>query len=264
MTTREPALIAAGDPPGEYPVYFYEKTTSSLDAAWRLIEEGALPIWGSTLARRQTAGRGRMGRVWQSPPGHVYGAIRLPAARPFDGPGASLALAFVLSEALNGFGEFLIKWPNDLIYGGGKAGGLLLESRGATLTAGIGLNLVAPPAGEWVGRREPGAPPPSALPASETPEELWSGLVKKIILLYDKKFGAMGMEELSRLAERRLLWRGLNVIIRQPATEPAQTGAGPLRGRIAGLCPAGSLLIHSGQREYRVWSGSVCLDYFQN
>ncbi len=234
--------------------------SSSLDAAWEFQAQGRLPVWGAVLMERQNAGRGRMGRVWQSPPGHVYGTLRLPTAPPFDGPGASLALALFLAEALKDFGwDMNVKWPNDLIFEGGKAGGLLLESRRDALVAGVGLNLRTPPPGDWVRERDPGTPPPAALPFAGPPAELWSTLVKKIILLYNKKFGGRPMADLIPAAEKILFWRGRMVIVTTPASDPPAPAAG-LAGRILGLGSEGQLRLVNASGEYLLWSGTVGLD----
>ncbi len=208
----------------------------------------------------QSSGRGRMGRVWQSPPGHVYAALRLPLAPPFDGPGASLALAFLLrasfAEAFDYGWNFDLKWPNDLIFEGGKVGGILLESRGENLVAGVGFNLVAPPEGEWRLDRDPAAPPPVALPFSGGPVKLWAALVKQIIVLYNKKFGGLSMKEVAEKAENFLLWRGQNVTVFQPASEPPAP-ENPLSGRIKGLGPEGQLILENSRGRYALWSGLV-------
>jgi hypothetical protein len=131
----------------DYPVYRIGQTTTVFDPAWKLYDEGQLPVWGSVLARSQTKGRGRFGRPWCSPPGHVYAALRLPVAAPFDGPSASVALALLISLALEELFSLktLIKWPNDIVMERKKVGGLLLEARRGTIIGGIGLNLISPP-----------------------------------------------------------------------------------------------------------------------
>lgn len=243
-----------------YPLYLCGPGTSSFDAAWELLAEGRLPVWGAVLMESQSGGRGRMGRIWQSPPGHVYGALRLPQAPPFDGPGASLALALLLSLSLERLGlEVEIKWPNDLIYEGGKSGGILLESKPGGLVAGVGLNLKSPPVGSWTAERDDGAPVPSALPLDRGPEEVWAALVKNIILLYKKKFGCWSMAEAAAAAEKRLFWRGRRVRVITPASEPQAPPSG-LRGRLEGLAPDGGLLLVNEAGRYKLWSGTVCLE----
>ena len=246
---------------GEYrlPVHHFGPGTSSMDVLWELIEAGECPVWGTTLMERQSAGRGRMGRSWQSPPGHVYGALRLPTEPPFDGPGASLALSVLLALALNEYGfPAGLKWPNDLILAEAKVGGLLLESRKDALIAGIGFNLGSPPEGDWLKERAAGAPPPGAIDWDGGPKALWAGLVKNAFLLYNKKFGSRSISHLLPEAERLLLWRGRTVKVDRPASEPLAPESG-LTGRIVGLGPEGQLFLTTSAGSYQVWSGTLLL-----
>lgn len=102
------------------------------------------------VAEFQSAGRGRRGRSWMSPPG---GGIclsvggRLPAA-PSDYASLPTAVGVACAEALEKLGApgIGLKWPNDLLLDGGKLGGILIELRGesqgpATIAVGIGLNV---------------------------------------------------------------------------------------------------------------------------
>lgn len=243
----------------EYPLYLCGPGSSSMDAAWDFIRAGELPPWGAVLMESQQGGRGRMGRVWQSPPGHIYGALRLPEGPPFDGPGASLALAFFVAASLREMGAAIqIKWPNDLIIDGSKAGGILLESKPGGLVAGVGLNLVQAPGGAWVDEREAGAPRPGALPFDGGPLAVWRELVKRVIKLYSKKFESWTMAETAAEAESLLFWRERLVRVITPASEPQAPPAG-LQGRIAGLASNGCLLLVNGPTKYKLWSGTVCL-----
>jgi BirA family biotin operon repressor/biotin-[acetyl-CoA-carboxylase] ligase len=111
--------------------------------------EDELPLpWSALIAFEQTAGRGRQGRSWASPPGQgVYATVlgRLPD--PARLPLLPLAVAARLAEALaphlaNGC---RLKWPNDLMTAGGKVGGVLVEalggaSRGVEVLVGFGVN----------------------------------------------------------------------------------------------------------------------------
>jgi BirA family biotin operon repressor/biotin-[acetyl-CoA-carboxylase] ligase len=97
----------------------------------------------------QTAGRGRLGRDWVSPPGNLYAStlVRLRAGDPLP---ATLALvaAVALDEVLRGWGaQPVIKWPNDLLLGGAKLSGILLERSGEAVIIGIGVNLAHHPDG---------------------------------------------------------------------------------------------------------------------
>lgn len=107
------------------------------------LEEG---IW--LRAERQSGGRGRLGRVWVSPPGNLY-ASTLVRIRPSDPPAATLALvaAVALEEAVSAYvpGAALLKWPNDLLIDGAKLSGILLERAGEAVVIGIGVNLAFHP-----------------------------------------------------------------------------------------------------------------------
>jgi biotin-[acetyl-CoA-carboxylase] ligase BirA-like protein len=110
----------------------------------------AQPDASVLIADTQTAGRGRRGRAWVSPPGanlylsmfrRVYGGVRAQA-------GLSLALGVAAADAVRNFGVEAVglKWPNDLLVHGRKLGGLLVETvgDGDGVIAGIGLNLRMP------------------------------------------------------------------------------------------------------------------------
>ncbi|RSV38729.1 biotin--[acetyl-CoA-carboxylase] ligase [Sphingomonas sp. ABOLE] len=100
-------------------------------------------------AERQTAGKGRQGRAWVSPAGNLY-ISTLVRVRPTDPSPATLALlsAVALEEAVRAFGVApILKWPNDLLVGGAKLSGILLERAGDAIAVGIGVNLAAAPEG---------------------------------------------------------------------------------------------------------------------
>lgn len=109
------------------------------------------PDGALVTADAQTAGRGRLGRAWQSPPGRdIYASVLLRPGAPSEAFG-SLALAVGLGlhdglvAALGELPGLGLKWPNDLLIDGRKLGGILCESRwrGADLelVVGFGLNV---------------------------------------------------------------------------------------------------------------------------
>jgi BirA family biotin operon repressor/biotin-[acetyl-CoA-carboxylase] ligase len=103
-------------------------------------------------AERQTAGRGRQGRAWESPSGNLY-ATTLVRLRAGDPPAPTLALvaAVALDEAVRLWlpegAPLAIKWPNDLLLGGAKLSGILLERGGDAVVIGFGVNLAHHPEG---------------------------------------------------------------------------------------------------------------------
>lgn len=117
-------------------------------AAWAA--EGA-PDGSWLRADRQTGGRGRQGRDWHSPQGNLH-ASTLVRLQPSDPPAPTLALvaAVALHElcaALLPDRYVSIKWPNDILVGGAKLAGILLERRGDAVVIGMGVNLAHHPEG---------------------------------------------------------------------------------------------------------------------
>ena len=103
------------------------------------------------IADRQSAGRGRMGRQWASPVGngHASGLVRL---RKSDRDAATLALVAAIAvfdtvAIFGGAAQLMLKWPNDLLGGGAKLAGILLERAGDAVVVGVGVNLIDAPAG---------------------------------------------------------------------------------------------------------------------
>ena len=101
------------------------------------------------MAQIQEAGRGRQGREWVSRRGNFFGSTIVDLA-PGDPPPQSLSLAagLALIEAAETTAPdlpLLLKWPNDLVVGGAKVGGILLERHGERVVVGFGVNLAAAP-----------------------------------------------------------------------------------------------------------------------
>ena len=113
-----------------------------------LLREAGLAAPVLLIAAEQTAGRGRRGRRWHSAPGSgltfsLARVVRRPAR---ELAALSLVAGVAAARALRALGAPVeLKWPNDLVAGGGKLGGILVETRAAgrgTLAVfGIGINL---------------------------------------------------------------------------------------------------------------------------
>jgi BirA family biotin operon repressor/biotin-[acetyl-CoA-carboxylase] ligase len=149
MNQAEPRL------PEDFLLHRYETLGSTNDEARRLARarapEGTL-VW--SLA--QSAGKGRRGRVWMSPPGNLYlSLVQRPAGPPARAAQLGFVAAIALGDALDRLAGpvpgLRYKWPNDLLIDGRKIAGILLESETtATGTAdfviiGIGVNLISAP-----------------------------------------------------------------------------------------------------------------------
>lgn len=138
----------------------YERLASTQDEMKsRLREQAATDVPEGLViqAIEQSAGRGRQGRLWLSPPGNLYMSVLLKPACPVAQAGSlSLLICYSVGralEALCGPGQgFQLKWPNDVLLKGKKCAGILLESetdeKGALqhVIAGIGVNLASAPA----------------------------------------------------------------------------------------------------------------------
>jgi BirA family transcriptional regulator, biotin operon repressor / biotin---[acetyl-CoA-carboxylase] ligase len=124
------------------------ETRSTNEDMVAMAGEGAAE--GSWLrAEQQSGGRGRMGRVWSSPPGNLY-ASTIVRILPGDPAAASLGFvaAVALAEVLSSLAPhilFEIKWPNDVLASGAKLSGILLERSGDAVIIGIGVNLASHP-----------------------------------------------------------------------------------------------------------------------
>jgi BirA family biotin operon repressor/biotin-[acetyl-CoA-carboxylase] ligase len=113
----------------------FQSVSSTQDAA------RALPIGSIVVADHQTAGRGRLDRSWESLPGS---ALLVSFVLP-PNPLLSLAAGVAAAEACGT--RVRLKWPNDLLLGGAKLGGILVEATPSKAICGIGINLGWSPPG---------------------------------------------------------------------------------------------------------------------
>jgi BirA family biotin operon repressor/biotin-[acetyl-CoA-carboxylase] ligase len=117
---------------------------SRLDSTNELAVKEDWPSGTVIAADEQDRGRGRLGRAWQSPSGLnlYFSLVFFPSLSPCHWPGFPLAVGAALADALSPLAPGLgLKWPNDLLVPGGKLGGILLETAGGKLVAGVGLNV---------------------------------------------------------------------------------------------------------------------------
>lgn len=132
-----------------------KETGSTNDDAKRLAREGA-PEWTVVVAERQTAGRGRRGRSWITPPGLAltFSVVLRPSIAPKRAPLlvllAAAAVREAAEEALARTGKdhepVLVKWPNDVVVGSRKLCGVLVETSAESnrvlwCVVGVGVNV---------------------------------------------------------------------------------------------------------------------------
>ena len=133
---------------GKY-IHYFESVGSTNNIAYEMAEEGAQE--GTVvIANEQTKGKGRLGRVWDSPAdtGVYLSCILRPDIAPNEVPEITLVTAVSVVKAIRKFSgvQALIKWPNDILISDKKSGGILTELKAETdkinfVILGIGINI---------------------------------------------------------------------------------------------------------------------------
>ncbi|RRJ66297.1 biotin--[acetyl-CoA-carboxylase] ligase [Paenibacillus oralis] len=235
-----------------------EKTVSTQAEVRELAEAGA-PSGTLVVAEEQTGGRGRQGRAWYSPPGKgVWMSLLLrPDRQPLSfAPQLTLLIAVAVCRAVRHTAgvDAGIKWPNDLLVGGRKICGILVESVGedeliryAVAGIGIDVNLEAkdiPPQLQDVatslhiesGRRIDRA-------------ELIGAVLAEIEQLYEL-YRQEGFAPIGHL------WEALSVTLGRRVT--VKTPAGDVTGLAKALDPSGALVLAGDNGNMRIiFSGEV-------
>jgi BirA family biotin operon repressor/biotin-[acetyl-CoA-carboxylase] ligase len=142
-------------------IHVPETGSTNADAMRLALDGEDLPLW--LVADTQTAGRGRAGRSWISPAGNLYASLAVCCAAPIEKAGQlSLIAGISLYDAIRTAAELApnaglrLKWPNDILVGLAKMGGILIESTSARgrpgflAVLGFGLNVATSP--ENIGR----------------------------------------------------------------------------------------------------------------
>jgi BirA family biotin operon repressor/biotin-[acetyl-CoA-carboxylase] ligase len=229
-------LEAAGGPwPG---AIGYEPETTSTNDVMKARARQA-PEWSALLAGRQTAGRGRQGRVWASPPGNVYLSVLL---RPNAATASLIPLAAGLAvvEALPHV-EARLKWPNDVLVRARKLAGILAEAQSGpegleSVVVGIGVNVALGP--EDV--------PPELRDtltslrmegAAADPVEVAAAILGRLRVWYDVLASGRSAAVVAAWKERSVPWWGREVT--------ARSGGRELRGIARGVSASGALLVEA-------------------
>lgn len=242
-----------------FPVVIVDECHSSMDEVFALVEKDILPEWGSVIAVSQDCGRGQLRRAWKSPPGNVYGSLRLPNHSSrldlwgdcMDGL-IPLVAGYVFCVALEQMGaQVRLKWPNDFVFRERKVGGMLIEERGDVRVLGVGINLASCP--DESEMRKDTALKAGCLCTSDrpnTPLGVWKSLVNRGENIYTALIDAFSPSEFISLAEDRLAWIGRKVIVHEGGDYSYQA-------RIKGLSPEGRLVLERNGKECVLSSGSI-------
>jgi BirA family biotin operon repressor/biotin-[acetyl-CoA-carboxylase] ligase len=136
--------------PQGYGLARHAELDSTNSEACRLAGAGEQgPLW--IMAERQSAGRGRRGRSWETLHGNLAATLLIRPGAPREAVGQlSFAAALAVADVAAHFAPataITVKWPNDVLADGKKLAGILLESGSDWLAVGIGINLAAAPTG---------------------------------------------------------------------------------------------------------------------
>lgn len=239
-------------------IHYVETVDSSSTFLKSLASKGE-PAGAVVVAGEQTRGRGRAGRAWFSPRGlGLWFSVLL---RPDGGTDELAPLPIVVAasvaEALaDASGVALaVKWPNDIVCGGRKLGGILLESvRGVSgavggVIIGVGLN-VGMDRGDF----------PAEIAEKATSLTMLSGhrfdrlsLLRSLLERLDEDWASFEAEGAARFLKR---WRALSTTI---GTEiEVVNGGSAVRGKAVGLSPSGALILETpAGRRVEILSGDV-------
>lgn len=145
--------MVAADCYAAWPIVRFAEIDSTNEEARRRAAAGDTgPCW--LLARRQSAGRGRQGREWDSPVGNLFATALLIYPRPLvEAMLASFAAGLAVIDAAGAVGVdagmLKLKWPNDVLAGEAKLAGILIETGNVReqvwMAAGFGVNVASAP-----------------------------------------------------------------------------------------------------------------------
>ncbi len=225
--------------------------TDSTNAEARRRAPTSAPVW--IAARKQTAGRGRLGRDWASPRGNLSATLLIGRD---EAPGdlaklsfhASLAVADLFTHFAPG-ADIATKWPNDALVNGKKAAGILLENFGsggghkANLAIGIGVNLAHhpdPATSRW---------PPTSL-AAETGRA--PGIEEALLVLADRLDHWLGVPDFAPI---RAAWlaRATHLGQRIEARRPDRT----LTGIFEDVDAEGALVLRTPAGQQRIAAADI-------
>lgn len=227
-----------------------QEVTSTNELALAAAQSGS-PDGTVIVADRQTAGRGRLARTWESPAArNLYLSVlirRLPAGERLGwlpllaGTATAAAIRIVTSLSPS------LKWPNDLLVGTKKVGGILSESQGigtddACAVLGIGLNV------NWRPEEMPPELNPiatSLVTETQTPVDR-ARLLARLLIELEQRVDEWRAGNLAGLTEEYR--RHCGTIGQQVKIDVG--GGGQLEGTVTGIEPNGSLRLHSGSGRF--------------
>ena len=207
------------------------------------LRDGSRPAW-LFVAREQTAGRGRLGRVWKSPRGGLWFTLLWPiTVEPVRVEGVSLAVGLAVAEAIGVIVcvDCKLKWPNDVMVNNHKVAGILCELDArpdcAALVIGIGVNANLA-IGDFRTAADYGATTLLHEIGQEVDLELLLNAILDRLLERLVTFESKGLGPMREELHERLAWRGEEVIL-------SGSEAGAITGTLLGVDETGRLLLIS-------------------
>lgn len=199
------------------------------------------------FAEAQSGGRGRFARAWTSPLGGIYFSVSCHFTHLIEPPAPlAVAIAVALARTLEEFGAPVsVKWPNDLLLGDSKLGGILTELRGepqgpCRMVIGVGVNLGVLPGGAEVDGQRAAALPEACHRGRRT---TLAGRMAAAVDVTARAFEAEGLAGLLQDWPRYDALGGRWVTLSAPGRV--------LAGRARGIDSQGRLVIeHSGGQEH--------------
>jgi BirA family transcriptional regulator, biotin operon repressor / biotin---[acetyl-CoA-carboxylase] ligase len=234
------------------------ETDSTNAVAGQRAREGA-PEGLVVVADHQRAGRGRLDRTWETPPGTAvtFSLVLRPTVPPSSWPWLPLLVGHNVAKSLTALGyDARVKWPNDVLLGDLKVAGILVERvetpAGPAAIVGVGVN-VAMSADEL--------PVPTAVSLATAPHatepvpdraEVLRQVVATVKEAYDlwQTGGDQATERLASSYRSHCATLGREVRVDLP-------GGGQLSGRAVDVDEAGRLVVEAGGRTERVGAGDV-------
>ena len=199
------------------------------------------PAGTIVMAETQTGGRGRYGRIWQSPKGNLYVSFVFESDPERDWY-LSFLTGLALAESLPEF-NVRLKWPNDVLLDGKKIAGILLENAGDKVIVGVGVNLISHPDRNML------------YPAANLGGRLSPiGLVKRLMIQYDALFKVFETKGFKKIRARWLdlaVGVGETISVHLPNEE--------LIGQFKGISDEGALLLKIGKKVRSITVGDVFL-----
>ena len=238
------------------PFYFFDETDSTNTQAKLLAERGA-PEGTLVLAETQTAGKGRRGRSWVSPPGDGlwFSFVLRPSIRPSVTPMLTLVAAMAVAAGIEDVTGLpaRIKWPNDIVISGKKAVGILTELSAEALETnyvivGIGINVNTTDFPEEIRKTATSLYLESGVYFNRS--SIVAAVMKRMEPYYKTYLSTVSLAELRDEYMKRLVSLDRDVVVLEPQRER--------RGVCEGIDHNGCLLVRGedGSVE-RVMSGEV-------